>query len=62
MAVSDEIRDYGIDWWVRTPGKDQYDAMYIGLRSPNTIGNSVDNHMAVRPVIRVRCSGQTVDK
>ena len=62
LAVSDDTRDCGIDWWVRTPGKDQYDAMYIGLRSPNTIGNSVDNHMAVRPVIRVRCSGQTVDK
>ena len=62
LAVSDDTRDCGIDWWVRTPGKYQYDAQYIGLRSPDTIGNSVDNHMAVRPAIRVRYSGQTVDK
>ena len=61
LAVSDDTRDCGIDWWVRTPGKYQYDAMYIGLSSPNTIGNSVDNHMAVRPAIRVRYSGKTVD-
>ena len=54
MAVSDDIRDCGIDWWLRTPGKHQYDAVYIGLRSPNLIGNYVDSHMAVRPVIRVR--------
>ena len=61
LAVSDEIRDCGIDWWVRTPGKYQYDAVYIGLRSPVTIGNYVDSHMAVRPAIRVRYAGQTVD-
>ena len=62
LAVSDDTRDCGIDWWVRTPGKYQYNAQYIGLRSLDTIGNSVDNHMAVRPAIRVRYSGQTVDK
>ena len=54
LAVSDEIRDCGVDWWVRTPGKYQYDAIYIGLRSPVTIGNFVDSDMAVRPVIKVR--------
>ncbi len=62
MAVSDEIRDCGIDWWVRTPGKYQHNAEYIGLRSPDTIGNSVDSHRAVRPAIRVRYLGQTVDR
>ena len=54
MDVSDDIRDCGIDWWLRTPGKHQNNAEYIGLRSPDTIGNDVDSHMAVRPVIRVR--------
>ncbi len=58
LAVSDEIRDCGIDWWVRNPGKYQYYTIYIGLRSPDTIGNSVDNSMAVCPAIRVRYSGQ----
>ncbi len=62
IAVSDEIRDCGIDWWVRSPGKFQHNAEYIGLRSPDTIGNCVDSHMAVRPAIRVRYLGQTVDK
>ena len=54
MAVSDDTRDCGIDWWLRTPGKYQYEAQYIGLRSPDTIGSYVDSHMAVRPAIRVR--------
>jgi hypothetical protein len=54
LTVSDDIRDCGIDWWLRTPGKYQHDAQYIGLRSPDTIGNYVDSHMAVRPAIRVR--------
>ena len=62
LAVSDDTRDCGIDWWLRTPGKYQYDAQYIGLRSPDTIGNYVDSHMAVRPAIRVRYLGQTVDR
>ena len=58
MAVSDDTRDCGIDWWLRSPGKTQEDAMYIGLRSPYMMGNSVDHHMGVRPAIRVRYSGQ----
>ena len=62
MAVSDDIRDCGIDWWMRTPGKYQHNAEYIGLRSPDTIGNYVTSHIAVRPAIRVRYFGQTVDE
>ncbi len=54
LAVSDDSRDCGITWWLRTPGKYQYDTMIIGLRSPDTIGNYVDSHAAVRPAIRVR--------
>ncbi len=54
LSVSDDIGDCGTDWWVRTPGKKQYDAIYIGLRSPNTIGNYVNSGACVRPMIRVR--------
>ena len=62
IAVRDDTRDCGIDWWLRSPGKYQHDAEYIGLRSPDTIGNQVDSHMGVRPSIRVRYSEQAVDK
>ena len=62
MAVSDDTRDCGINWWLRTPGKYQHNAVCIGLRSPDLIGNYVNSRMAVRPAIRVRYSGQTVDR
>ena len=61
MAVSDDTRDCGIDWWLRAPGKRQEDAVYIGLRSPNLMGNSVHYRMGVRPSIRVRYSDQAAD-
>ncbi len=54
VAISDDTRDCGIDWWLRTPGKYPYDVEYIGLRSPDTIGNYANSHMGVRPAIRVR--------
>ena len=60
MAISDDTRDCGIDWWLRSPGKYQSDAVYIGLRSPNLMGNYVDSHCGVRPVIRVRYSDPAV--
>jgi len=62
MAVSDDTRDCGIDWWLRTPGKYQHNAEYIGLRSPDSIGNHVDSHMGVRPAIRVRYADRTADE
>ena len=61
MAVSDDTRDCGIDWWVRSPGKRQHDAVYIGLRSPNLMGNTVNYRLGVRPAIRVRYSDQPAD-
>ncbi|MBQ8945871.1 MAG: hypothetical protein IJ058_03560 [Lachnospiraceae bacterium] len=48
MAVSDDTRDCGIDWCLRSPGKYQDDVVYIGLRSPNLMGNYVDSHYGVR--------------
>ena len=62
LAVSDEIRDCGTDWWLRTPGKYQYEAVYIGQKSPVTIGNYVNSRMAARPAIRVRYADRTVDE
>ncbi len=53
-TVSDEIRECGIDWWLRSPGKRQNEAQYIMGRSADQMGNSVDNFLGVRPVIRVR--------
>ena len=61
MAVSNDTRDCGIDWWVRSPGKRQHDAVYIGLRSPNLMGNTVNYRLGVRPAIRVRYSDQPAD-
>lgn len=57
-TVSDEIRDCGINWWLRSPGKEQTDAVYILGRSANLMGNSVDYAFGVRPAIRVRFTAQ----
>ncbi len=62
MAISDDTRDCGVDWWVRSPGKEQSNAVFIGSRSPNLMGTDVGYDFAVRPVIRVRYSDQAVDK
>ena len=53
-TVSDDIRGCGNDWWLRSPGKRQNEAVYILGRSANLMGNEVDHSMGVRPVIRVR--------
>ena len=53
-TVSDDIRGRGNDWWLRSPGKRQNEAVYILGRSANLMGNEVDHSMGVRPVIRVR--------
>ena len=53
-TVSDEIRECGIDWWLRSPGKRQDDAVYILGRAANLMGNSVEYAFGVRPAIRVR--------
>ena len=54
-SVSDEIKRCGIDWWLRSPGKEQSKAVYVfSGNSWNLIGNEVDYSMGVRPVIRVR--------
>lgn len=54
MTVSDDIRDCGINWWLKLPGKEQNKAVYILAKSPNLMGNSVDYSFGVRPVVRVR--------
>ena len=55
-AVSDEIRQCGINWWTRSPGQKQHEAVYILGRSANLMGSDVDFAIGVRPVIRVRYS------
>ncbi len=62
MAVSDDTRDCGVDWWVRSPGKRQDTAVFIGLGSPDLMGTDVGYDFAIRPAIRVRYSDQAVDK
>ncbi len=52
-SISDDIRDCGVDWWLRSPGKTQSDAVYILGRSANLMGCDVDWAMGVRPAIRV---------
>lgn len=53
-SVSDDIRGCGIDWWLRSPGKEQSDAVYILGRAANLMGRSVEYANGVRPAIRVR--------
>ncbi|MBO4267647.1 MAG: hypothetical protein J5910_10725 [Lachnospiraceae bacterium] len=55
-TVSDYIRDCGVNWWLRSPGKTQHDAVYILGRAANLMGNDVDFTFGVRPSIRVRYS------
>lgn len=58
-TVSDDIRGIGNDWWLRSPGKRQNEAVYILGKSANLMGNEVHRSMGVRPVIRVRYSGDS---
>ena len=53
-TVSDDVRDCGINWWLRSPGRSQTDAVYILGRSANLMGNDVDYSFGVRPAIKVR--------
>ncbi|MBO4889416.1 MAG: hypothetical protein J5574_00370 [Lachnospiraceae bacterium] len=53
-TVSDDIRGCGIDWWLRSPGKNQNDAVYILGRAANLMGRGVEYSSGVRPAIRVR--------
>ena len=53
-TVSDDIRKCGVNWWLRSPGKEQDEAVYILGESADLMGNDVNNLLAVRPVIRVR--------
>ena len=55
-TLSDDIRGCGINWWLRSPGKKQSDAVYILGRSANLMGNDVHYSLGVRPVIKVRYS------
>jgi hypothetical protein len=55
-TVSDDIRKCGVNWWLRSPGREQDEAVYILGESADLMGNDVDNSLAVRPVIKVRCS------
>ena len=60
MTVSDDIRDCGINWWVRSPGKKQNKAVFILGRSADLMGNEVDYLFGIRPAIRVRYSDRMV--
>ena len=55
-AISDDIRECGINWWLRSPGQKQNRAVYILGRSANLMGNEVNYSFGVRPAIRVRYS------
>ena len=60
-TVSDDIRDCGVYWWLRSPGKDQSDAVFVLGRSANLMGSEVDNSFGVRPAIRIRYSDYALD-
>ena len=55
-TVSDDVRECGVDWWLRSPGKKQNYAAYILGRAANLSGCDVASSYGVRPVIRVRYS------
>ena len=59
--VSDDIRGCGIEWWLRSPGKEQDEAVYILGTTANLMGTDVDHSMGVRPVIKVRYAEQTAE-
>ncbi len=61
-TVSDDVRECGIDWWLRSPGKRQDRAVYILGRSANLMGCEADLSVGVRPAIRVRYSERTADQ
>ena len=54
--VSDTERGMGIEWWLRSPGKRQEDAVYILGHAANLMGNTVSYSMGVRPTIKVKYS------
>ena len=55
-SVSDDIRECGLDWWLRSPGQTQDRAVFILGRAANLMGTDVDQSRGVRPVIRIRYS------
>ena len=55
-TVSDDEREIGLDWWLRSPGQTQDRAVFILGRSANLMGTDVDQSRGVRPAIRVRYS------
>jgi hypothetical protein len=61
-TVSDDVRECGIEWWLRSPGKRQDRAVYILGRSANLMGCEADLSVGVRPAIRVRYSERTADQ
>lgn len=62
-TLRDDVRGCGIYWWLRSPGKAQNRAVYVFPGgSWNLMGNEVDLTFGVRPVIRVRYSGQTTNE
>lgn len=61
-TVSDDIRECGINWWLRSPGRKQNQAVYILGRSADLMGNGVDYSLGVRPAVRVRYSDRTADQ
>ena len=56
QTINDDMRDCGVNWWLRSPGKRQDKAVYILGKSANLMGNEVDYSFGVRPAIRVRYS------
>ena len=61
-SVSDDIRECGLDWWLRSPGQKQDRAVFILGKSANLMGTEVDQSRGVRPAIRVRYYERTTDK
>ena len=60
--VSDDIRGCGIEWWLRSPGKEQDNAVYILGKAADLMGIDVDHSMGVRPVIRVGYAEQMAEQ
>ena len=55
-SVSDDVRECGLDWWLRSPGQKQDRAVFILGKAANLMGTVVDQSRGVRPAIRVRYS------
>ena len=60
-AISDDMRECGIWWWLRSPGREQDNAVFVLGQSWNLMGTEVDQPEGVRPAIRVRYSDRTED-